>query len=194
MTEEINRAPQELDSRENTKRPNDSWIPASSLPSPNPRDGISHRWIRTSVLGQVDNTNVSQKMREGWVAVKATDYPEIDYVPDKTSRYPENIEYGGLLLCSIPSEMLDKRTKYYSEMAVKIRWKQWTIVFLATKTLEWLSSKRTLRGQLMVEDNLVSRVVFITRTLLCLQQRPLWEQNQLADYPRVVLSLERFVI
>ena len=52
------------------------------------------------------------------MAVKATDYPEIDYVPDKTSRYPENIEYGGLLLCSIPSEMLDKRTKYYSEMAV----------------------------------------------------------------------------
>ena len=67
MTEEINRAPQELDSRENTKRPNDSWVPASSLPSPNPRDGISHRWIRTSVLGQVDNTNVSQKFREGWV-------------------------------------------------------------------------------------------------------------------------------
>ena len=33
MTEEINRAPQELDSRENTKRPNDSWVPASSLPS-----------------------------------------------------------------------------------------------------------------------------------------------------------------
>ena len=118
MTEEINRAPKELDSRENTKRPNDSWVPASSLPSPTPRDGISHRWIRTSVLGQVDNTNVSQKFREGWVAVKATDYPEIDYVPDKTSRYPENIEYGGLLLCSIPSVMLDKRTKYYSQMAV----------------------------------------------------------------------------
>ncbi len=57
-------------------------------------------------------------MREGWVPVKAIDYPEIDYLPDVGSRYPDNIEYGGLLLCAIPSEQLDSRNKYYSEMAV----------------------------------------------------------------------------
>ena len=70
------------------------------------------------MLGQADNTNVSQKMREGWVPVKASDYPEIDHMPDVGSRYPENIEYGGLLLCAIPSEQLDQRNKYYNEMAV----------------------------------------------------------------------------
>jgi hypothetical protein len=70
------------------------------------------------MLGQADNTNVSQKMREGWVPVKASEYPEIDHMPDVGSRYPENIEYGGLLLCAIPSEQLDQRNKYYNEMAV----------------------------------------------------------------------------
>ena len=76
MNKESNRAPQESNTREKAMRPTDTWKPASSLPVPNPREGISHRWIRTSVLGQVDNTNVSQKMREGWVPVKATEYPD----------------------------------------------------------------------------------------------------------------------
>ena len=118
MNEEFNRAPRDIESREQEMRPTDTWKPASSLPVPNKREGLSHRWIRTSMLGQADNTNVSQKMREGWVPVKAIDYPEIDYLPDVGSRYPDNIEYGGLLLCVIPSEQLDKRNKYYSEMAV----------------------------------------------------------------------------
>jgi hypothetical protein len=118
MNEEFNRAPRDIESREQEMRPTDTWKPASSLPVPNKREGLSHRWIRTSMLGQADNTNVSQKMREGWVPVKAIDYPEIDYLPDVGSRYPDNIEYGGLLLCAIPSEQLDSRNKYYSEMAV----------------------------------------------------------------------------
>ncbi len=118
MNKESNRAPQESNTREKATRPTDTWKPASSLPVPDPREGISHRWIRTSVLGQVDNTNVSQKMREGWVPVKATEYPEIDYMSDVGSRFKDNIEYGGLLLCAIPSEQLDQRTKYYNEMAV----------------------------------------------------------------------------
>ena len=118
MNEEFNRAPRENQSREQEMRPTDTWRPASSLPVPNKREGLEHRWIRTSMLGQADNTNVSQKMREGWVPVKAIEYPEIDYLPDVGSRYPDNIEYGGLLLCAIPSEQLDQRNKYYSEMAV----------------------------------------------------------------------------
>ncbi len=118
MSEEITRASQDLDSRENKTRPSDSWKPASALPQPNPRDGFAHRYIRISMLGQADNTNVSQKMREGWVPVKATEYPEIDFVPEVGGRYPDNIEYGGLLLCRIPKEQLDKRNEYYNEMAV----------------------------------------------------------------------------
>jgi len=115
--EKTTRAPHGKDSRENSKRVSDAWIPASSLPEPDHRDGIRHRWIRTSMLGQADNTNVSQKMREGWVPVIASEYPEIDFTAEMGTRYPENIEYGGLLLCSIPLDTLEKRDEYYNKVA-----------------------------------------------------------------------------
>jgi hypothetical protein len=118
MSEDTTRATQENNSRENSKRDTDAWIPASSLPQPDRRDGIRHRWIRTSMLGQADNTNVSQKMREGWVPCIASEYPEIDFRQEDDTRYPNNIEYGGLLLCSIPEEQLDKRHEYYNKIAV----------------------------------------------------------------------------
>ena len=118
MSEEITRASQDLDSRENKTRPSDSWKPASALPQPNPRDGFAHRYIRISMLGQADNTNVSQKMREGWVPCIASEYPEIDFRQEDDTRYPNNIEYGGLQLCSIPEEQLDKRHEYYNKIAV----------------------------------------------------------------------------
>ena len=100
-------------------RPSDSWKPASSMPQPHRVQGFEHRYIRTSILGQADNTNVSQKMREGWVPVKAEDYPEIQGNPEIMSgRFKGNIEYGGLLLCKIPTEQLDKRSQYYNKLAV----------------------------------------------------------------------------
>lgn len=99
-------------------RPSDVWKPASSLPQPHRIPGFEHRYIRISILGQADNTNVSQKMREGWVPVKAEDYPEIDAIPEIGGRFKGNIEYGGLLLCKIPAEQLDKRSQYYSKLAV----------------------------------------------------------------------------
>ena len=71
------RTPRTKTTREEESRPTDSWVPASILPNPDPRDGWVHRWIRTSVLGESDNTNVSKMMREGWQPVKAEDYPEL---------------------------------------------------------------------------------------------------------------------
>jgi hypothetical protein len=42
MSEDTTRATQENNSRENSKRDTDAWIPASSLPQPDRRDGIRH--------------------------------------------------------------------------------------------------------------------------------------------------------
>ena len=87
MSEEI--SAQEVDTtkrseeeRSKETRPSDSWRPASALPDPDPIPGWSFRWIRTSSLGQSDNTNVSQKMREGWIPVKAEDHPELQVMSD----------------------------------------------------------------------------------------------------------------
>ena len=50
------------------------YTPSSSLPVPNKRPGIKHRWIATHVLGESVQSNVSKKNREGWEPVKADDY------------------------------------------------------------------------------------------------------------------------
>jgi hypothetical protein len=102
------RKPRSLNTRETGER-RKPWKRASMLPTPEPRDGLSFRWIRTATLGNGDMTNVSQRFREGYVAVKAEDYPELQIMSDIDSRFKDNIEVGGLLLCAIPKELQEDR-------------------------------------------------------------------------------------
>ena len=110
------RTPRTLDTREAGERKK-PWKRASMLPVPEPRDGISFRWIRTSTLGKSDNTNVSQRFREGFTAVKASDHPDLQIMSDIDSRFKDNIEVGGLLLCSIPTEKARHRIEGQLEEA-----------------------------------------------------------------------------
>ncbi len=105
------------EAREVEQRPSDSWKPASVLPTPDPQDGWVFRWIRTSTLGQSDNTNVSQKFREGWIPVKAEDHLELEVMSDVGSRFDGNIEVGGLLLCKAPEAEMQQRQEYFERMA-----------------------------------------------------------------------------
>lgn len=111
------RTKRDAESREVEQRPSDSWIPASVLPNPAPQDGWVFRWVRTSTLGHADNTNVSQKFREGWVPVKAEDHPELEVMSDIDSRFKGNIEIGGLLLCKAPEAKIKQRGEYFEQMA-----------------------------------------------------------------------------
>lgn len=111
------RTPRDHDSREQVARPSDKWVPAPLLPVPKKEDGWVFRWIRTSMVGNSDNTNVSQKFREGWVPVKADDYKYLEVQSDIGSRFKGNIEIGGLLLCKAPAAEMAKRKKYYEDMA-----------------------------------------------------------------------------
>ena len=87
------------------------YVPPSTLPTPNERPGITHRWVATHVLGASEPTNVSQKLREGWVPVKAEDYPELMLVGNEKTG---NVEIGGLMLCAMPTELAKSRTEYYN--------------------------------------------------------------------------------
>jgi hypothetical protein len=71
---------------------------------------MKFRWVRTSSLGQGDMTNVSKRFREGYVPVKAIEFPELHIMTDIDSRFPENIEVGGLLLCAISADIAEDRT------------------------------------------------------------------------------------
>jgi len=108
-----NRIARELESRVVTQRPQ-AWRPPETLPSPDPRPGWKHRWVRISTLGVADPSNISSKLREGYEPCKAEDYPELMMHATTEGRFKGNVEVGGLLLCRIPEEFLKQRMEYYS--------------------------------------------------------------------------------
>ena len=109
-----NRLTRELDSRKTAQRPQ-AWRPPETLPSPDPRPGWKHRWVRLSTMGTADPSNISSKLREGYEPCKADEYPEMMMHAALEGRFKGSIEVGGLLLCRIPEEFLEQRMKYYDQ-------------------------------------------------------------------------------
>ena len=107
-----NRLNREVETREKTTRKR-HWQRPETLPSPEPEEGYAFRWIRVSSRGNVDATNVSSKLREGWEPVKAVDHPEITLVDIEQERFKDNVVIGGLLLCKAPVELVEERYEYY---------------------------------------------------------------------------------
>ena len=109
-----NRDPRTLETRDTSER-KVTWKRANALPDPDPQEGVEFRWIRTSTLGQNDNTNVSAKFREGWEPVRLEDHPELKVLPDVDSKFKGNVEVGGLLLCRNSKENMDARREYHRQ-------------------------------------------------------------------------------
>lgn len=109
-----NRISRDLESRDKKTRTK-AWQRPDVLPTPNPRPGYKHHWVRLSTLGVTDATNISSKLREGWEPVKATDYPEITMVVVENERFKDNIVISGLLLCKAPTELVEERNSYYQQ-------------------------------------------------------------------------------
>jgi hypothetical protein len=110
------RTPRELETRAKMERPA-KWMPPELLPSPNPEQGFSFRWVRTSTLGSDDPMNISSKLREGWEPVKASEHPEIQLMSTGGGRYPDSIEIGGLMLCKTPTEFTQQRDAHFRGQA-----------------------------------------------------------------------------
>lgn len=107
-----NRSNRDAVSRDKTARY--VYTPSSTLPDPTPEPGYVYRWIATHIMGQADPTNVSRKMREGWVPVKAVDHPELMLEANEKTG---NVEIGGLMLCKQPSEQARARDEYFAKQA-----------------------------------------------------------------------------
>lgn len=107
-----NKLTRELETRELTERPK-QWMPAELLPEPDKQAGYAYRWIRVSNLNAADPRNLSAKLREGWEPVTLEEQPKFRLLADPNSRYKDNIEIGGLLLCKTPEEMVKQRNDYY---------------------------------------------------------------------------------
>jgi hypothetical protein len=106
-----NRLKRELDNRNQQERPK-QWQQPELLPEPDREPGYAYRWIRVSTLQQTDARNLSTKLREGWEPVRIEEQPQFSLLIDPQSRYKDNIEIGGLLLCKTPTDFVQQRNTY----------------------------------------------------------------------------------
>ena len=106
------RKPRESSTREKTER-RKPWAPPQRLEAPNPPEGYVHRWIRLSMRGEEDKTNVYTKLQEGWEPVRADESPDANHPVIDDGQYAGIIGNGGLMLCRLPEETAAERAAYY---------------------------------------------------------------------------------
>jgi hypothetical protein len=111
-----NRLQRELESRTQQERPK-QWQLPELLPEPDKQAGFSYRWIRVSTLNAADPRNLSAKMREGWEPVRIEEQPKFQLLADPNSRFKDNIEIGGLLLCKTPTEFVEQRNAHFQKQS-----------------------------------------------------------------------------
>ena len=71
---------------------------------------------RAESVGQMDQKNVSARLREGWEFVRADEYPDIEWPAIDSGRYTGVIAVGGLMLARIPKETVAEREKYFAQV------------------------------------------------------------------------------
>jgi len=109
------RTNREVETRDNSERLQ-QWAPAELLPEPVKVPGYKYHWVRISTLGAADPRNLSAKLREKWEPVPMEEQPEMQLLIDPNSRFKDNIEIGGLLLCKTPEEFVDQRNAHYHKL------------------------------------------------------------------------------
>lgn len=111
-----NRITREMEDREFSERPK-QWMPPELLPEPDKMPGYAYRWIASTVMGTPNPRNLSSKFREGWEPVPVEEQPKFALLVDPNSRFKDNIEIGGLLLCKTPVEFVRQRNEYVNRQS-----------------------------------------------------------------------------
>ena len=104
----------ELETRAVSVRPS-SWQQPELLPEPDKEAGFAYRWVRVATLSNADPRNLSAKLREGWEPVRIEEQPKFQLLVDPQSRFKDNIEIGGLLLCKTPIEFVQQRNAHFAK-------------------------------------------------------------------------------
>jgi hypothetical protein len=110
-----NKLTRELETRAVQERPK-QWAQPELLPEPDKQPGYNYRWIRVSTMNNADPRNLSAKLREGWEPVPVEEQPKFRLLADPNSRFKDNIEVGGLLLCKTPTEFVQQRNEHFAKV------------------------------------------------------------------------------
>lgn len=114
-----NRTPRDAQTRELESRERPTWLPRASLPDPRPEPGWVFRYVRVGYGkgGMDDVSNVSGRLREGWIIVRPDEQPEIAKTLPKGGQGEDRIVIGEVMLCKAPIEMVRQRAEYYARQS-----------------------------------------------------------------------------
>ena len=82
-------------------------------------EGMALRWIRISLQGKDDISNVGKKLQTGWVFVTPDEVPEMaltSFVRDE-GRYEGSVCRGDVALVKMPAGKVNARRKFYEGKA-----------------------------------------------------------------------------
>lgn len=107
----------EENSREKKERPQ-VWRRPSRLPTFDHIDDDYHyRWVRYELRGESESSNVLQRVREGYEAVRPEDVGMTDFPTVEDGRFEGTLISGDLLLMRIPKVVAEQRNEYYRQRA-----------------------------------------------------------------------------
>ena len=106
------RTPRAGATRETTSR-RKPWAPPSLLDAPPAPEGYKHRWVRTALRGEEDQSNVFNRLREGYEPVRADEHPDFQAPTIDDGKHAGIIGNGGLMLTRVPVETAEERSEYY---------------------------------------------------------------------------------
>lgn len=101
---------------------NDSLLSTDNIPA---REGYVQRWVRTTIKGQDDHTNVFKKYNKGWKPRPLDSIPKGQFVPHIDFQGVNVVGIHGMILMERPEQLHERQRKQIDEqnrlqqMAVK---------------------------------------------------------------------------
>jgi len=83
----------------------DSLLSTKHIPA---RDGYSQRWVRTTIKGDQDQTNLQRKFNQGWRPRALSTVPKGQFVMNIDFQGQDVVGIQGMILMEIPTKLLDR--------------------------------------------------------------------------------------
>jgi hypothetical protein len=94
------------------------WKRPNKLDAPTPPAGQHYRWIRAQTRGEEDPGNMSNRLREGYEPVMASEHPDFRGPTIEDGSFKGCIGVGGLILAKIATEIAEDRQDQMHEASV----------------------------------------------------------------------------
>ena len=115
------RESRESNTRSTRERKKD-WVKPSMLDTPEHNDpDMQFRWVRRELVGETQEMNVINRVRQGYEPVKSEDYPEFEVTHIEGGKHDGIISAGDLILMDVHKDVAKQRNDYYEDQALQLQ-------------------------------------------------------------------------